>query len=183
MTPLELPRIWELRKECKYRITGSMAEEFVVSQDKSAGDLGREALWFAIHTFTAVLILAVVVIAIGLSSPLQDASGPKLLGTVLALLVPLAGGFLIAKTRPDPIAGYIWISGLLTFSIVCVWVLDLPTGPGLCEKCGAVDKLYRTFFDISNGSGLMGGDGLLLGAWVPLSMIGYALGAKIGLGE
>jgi len=75
----------------------------------------------------------------------------------------------------------VWISGLLTFCIVCVWVLDLPTGPGLCENCGAVEKLYRTFFDIDHGSGLMAGDGLLVGTWIPLSMIGYAIGAKIGL--
>jgi hypothetical protein len=27
----------------------------------------------------------------------------------------------------------------------------------------------------------MGGDGLLVGAWIPLSMIGYALGAKLAL--
>ena len=158
-----------------------MAEVFVNSSDKSAGDLGREAIWFTVHTVTAVFLLAVVVALIALSHPSIDAIEPKLLGTVLALIVPMLGGFVITKAKPDPIASYVWISGLLVFSIVCVWVLDLPTGPGLCEKCGAVDKLYRTFFDINNGSGLMGGDGLLVGTWIPLSMIGYAIGAKLGL--
>jgi hypothetical protein len=62
-------------------------------------------------------------------------------------------------------------------------VLDLPTGTGLCEKCLAFDKLYRTFFDISHGSGLMGGDGLLVGTWIPLSMIGYSVGARFGLAD
>ncbi len=70
------------------------------------------------------------------------------------------------------------------FSVVCVWVLDLPTGPGLCEKCDSghlLERLIRTFFDIKHGSGLMGGDGLLVGTWIPLSMIGYAIGAKFGI--
>ena len=53
------------------------------------------------------------------------------------------------------------------------------TGPGLCESCGATEKLWRTFFTFNNGSGLMGGDGLLIGAWIPLSMLGYAIGAKL----
>ncbi len=159
----------------------AMAQEFANSSDKSAGDLGREAFWFTVHTLVAVLILVVVVAAIGMSHPSIDATEPKLLGTLLAFIVPLIGGFLIVKAKPDPIAGYVWISGLLVFSVVCVWVLDLPTGPGLCEKCGAVEKLTRTFFDINHGSGLMGGDGLLVGTWIPLSMIGYAIGAKLGL--
>lgn len=61
-----------------------------------------------------------------------------------------------------------------------VWVLDLPTGPGLCEACGAGEKIWRTLFSVTNGSGLLGEDGLLLGAWAPLSMMGYAVGAAIG---
>ena len=158
-----------------------MAEALTNSQDKTAGDLGREAVWFTIHTLIAVLILAVIVVA-GMAMHLSmDDKNPKLVVTVLALFVPMIGGFLIARVRHDRVAGNVWISGLLTFSIICVWVLDLPTGPGLCEKCGALEKLYRTFFDINNGSGLMGGDGLLVGTWIPLSMIGYAIGAKMGL--
>jgi len=149
--------------------------------DKSAGDLGREAFSFVAHTFIAVLILAAVVFAIYLSGASIESDQPKLIATALSLLVPMAGGFLIARAKRDQVAGYVWIAGLLTFSIVCVWVLDLPTGPGLCERCGALEKLYRTFFAIDNGSGLMAGDGLLVGTWIPFSMIGYSLGAKFGL--
>jgi hypothetical protein len=136
-----------------------------LSQNKSLGDLSREALWFSFHTVIAVTVLALVV------------SGAAL----LALAAPMAIGFLIARKQQNDVAGYVWISGLLVFSVVCVFVLDLPTGNGLCERCGAIDKLWRTFFDISHGSGLMGGDGLLIGTWIPLSMIGYAIGAKYGL--
>lgn len=158
-----------------------MSEEFANPHDKSAGDLGREALWFVLHTLLAVLILGLVVFVIYLSGATADSVEPKVLGVILAFIVPMIGGFLVAKARRDAVAGYVWIAGLVTFSIVCVWVLDLPTGPGLCENCGAISKLYRTFFDINNGSGLMGGDGLLVGTLIPLSMIGYSVGAKLGL--
>ena len=154
-----------------------------ITKGKSLGELGREAFWFATHTLLAVLILAGAVAAISLAHPDPDATAPKALGTVIAFLVPMIGGFIITKMKQNDIAGYVWISGLLLFSVICVWVLDLPTGNGLCEKCGAIDKLYRTFFDINHGSGLMGGDGLLFGTWIPLSMIGYAVGAKFAFDE
>jgi len=160
-----------------------MTQDFDVAQGKTAGDLTREALWFSIHTILAVLVLALVVFGISLTHPDIDQNNPKILGTFLAFIVPMFFGFLITKSRQDRTAKYIWISGLLTFSIVCVWVLDLPTGNGLCENCLAVEKLYRTFFDINHGSGLMGGDGLFVGTWIPLSMIGYAIGASFGLDE
>jgi hypothetical protein len=150
--------------------------------DKSASALVRDAFLFAAHTLVAVVILAAIVFAIYLSGASIESDQPKIIATGLALLAPMAVGFLIARIRKDRVAGYVWIAGILTFSIVSVWVLDLPTGPGLCEKCGALEKLYRTFFAIDNGSGLMAGDGLLVGAWIPLSMIGYSLGAKLGLG-
>jgi hypothetical protein len=150
-----------------------------ISQDKTPSDLAREALWFLTHTLIAFVLLAIVIGAMSLNHPDPDASSPKLLATILALVAPMVGGFLIARIHRDNIARYTWISGLVIFSLVCVWVLDLPTGNGLCENCGAFEKLWRTFFTFRHGSGLMAGDGLLAGAWIPLSMIGYAVGAKL----
>jgi hypothetical protein len=158
-----------------------MAIKQDTTQGKSIGDLGHEAFWFLTHTLLAVLMLALAVGVMWVTHPDADAIAPKLIGTGLAFLVPMIGGFLIAKMQQNEIARYIWISGLLVFSVVCVWVLDLPTGNGLCEHCGAVEKLWRTFFDISNGSGLMGGDGLLVGTWIPLAMIAYSIGVRFGL--
>jgi hypothetical protein len=152
-----------------------------ISQDKSIADLGRESLWFLTHTLIAVVLLVFVLGVISLNHPDPNAAMPKLLGTVLVFVVPLIGGFAIAHFQQNDTARYVWISGIVIFSIVCVWVLDLPTGNGLCESCGAVEKLWRTFFTFSHGSGLMGGDGLLVGAWIPLSMIGYGIGANFGL--
>ena len=152
-----------------------------ISHDKTMGDLGREAVWFLTHTLTAFILLAIVIGVMSLNHPDPDSASPKMLGTLLAFLVPVVGGFLLARIHRNDVAGYVWISGLAIFSIVCVWVLDLPTGNGLCENCGAGEKLWRTFFSFTHGSGLMGGDGLLVGAWIPLSMIGYAIGAKLAL--
>jgi hypothetical protein len=158
-----------------------MVKEQDISQDKTLGELGRESIWFLAHTALAVIFLAVALGIVSLNHPDPDSAQPKLIGTVLAFLVPLVGGFLVARMQHNDIARYVWISGVVLFSVVCVWVLDLPTGNGLCESCGAAEKLWRTFFTFSHGSGLMGGDGLLVGAWIPLSMFGYALGAGFGL--
>jgi hypothetical protein len=160
-----------------------MVDEYDFPQGKSAGDLGRESLWFTAHTLIAVLVLAVTIFVMSLTHPDPEAYAPKIMGTLLAFLIPMMAGFAIAKSQQNQIARYVWISGVIFFSIICVWVLDLPTGNGLCDKCGAAEKLYRTFFDITNGSGLMGGDGLLVGTWMPLSMIGYSIGARFGLFE
>ena len=154
-----------------------------ISQGKSIGELGREGFWFLTHTFLALAFLGLVMGAIWLNGPDPDSANPKLLATVLAFLVPMVGGFFVARMQQNKVAAYVWISGLVFFSIVCVWVLDLPTGPGLCEDCGAIEKLWRTFFSINHGSGLMAGDGLLFGAWIPSSMIGYAVGSHFGLSD
>src|SRR3979490_1480028 len=158
-----------------------MAYERDIPQDKTPGDLAGEALLFLTHTLVAFVLLALVSGVSSRTPPAPDSSSPKLLGTILALLAPMIGGFLLARIHHNNIAIYTWISGLVIFSLVCVWVVDLPTGTGLCENCGAVEKIWRTFFTFSHGSGLMGGDGLLVGAGIPLSMIGYALGAKLAL--
>lgn len=152
-----------------------------ITQGKSLSELGGEAFWFFTHTFLAVFFLYLAIGGTTLTHPDPEAIEPKLIGTALAFLVPMIGGYIIAKFQQNMVARYVWISGLVFFSIVCVWVLDLPTGVGMCEKCGAMEKLWRTFFDIEHGSGLMAGDGLLVGTWVPLSMIAYAVGASFAI--
>jgi len=162
-----------------------MAKSATARRDKSIGELAREALWFGLHSLIAVAILGVLLGLMTLAHPNPDSTAPKTVATALAFLVPMIGGFVVARIRPVGVgsgaARYTWIAGLLLFGAVSVWVLDLPTGNGLCESCGAAEKLWRTFFSIRYGSGLMGGDGLLVGCWTPLSMIGYAVGAALGL--
>ena len=154
-----------------------------ITQGKSVGDLGREAFWFVFHSALAAVFLLAMIVGMTMNNPDPDSINPKLLATALAFVVPMIGGFVIARKQQNDLASYVWISGVIIFAVACVWVLDLPTGNGLCENCGAVEKLWRTFFDIQHGSGLMAGDGLVAGAWIPLAMFGYAFGAKFGLRE
>lgn len=158
-----------------------MIQEPDRSRDKSISDLAREAFWFLTHTVLALALLAIVIAVISLNHPDPDSASPKLLCTFLAFLVPMFGGLVISRIQQNHAARYVWVSGVVLFAVACVWVLDLPTGNGLCQTCGALEKLQRTFFTIDHGSGLMGGDGLLIGAWMPLSMISYAIGARFGL--
>jgi hypothetical protein len=158
-----------------------MAVKQDISRDKTMGDLTREAFLFLTHTLVALILLAIVIGVISLNNPDPDSTTPKLLATVLAFFAPLIGGLLLARIHRSSIATYTWISAVVFFSIICIRVLDLPTGNGLCESCTAVEKIWRTFFTFSHGSGLMGGDGLLIGAWIPLSLIGYAIGAKLAI--
>ena len=73
--------------------------------------------------------------------------------TIVGMTVSFLASLLVFQEvragQPFSGAVYTWISGLVIFSIVCVWVLDLPTGPGLCENCGALEKIWRTFFTFS----------------------------------
>jgi hypothetical protein len=160
-------------------------EESTARRDKSIHELACEALWFVLHTVLAVVLLAIVLGLMTLAHPDPDSALPKRLATALVFLIPLVGGFLLARILSErahaQIARNVWISALLLFSVVCVWVLDLPTGNGLCQSCGAIEKLWRTFFTLNRGSGLLGGDGLLVGIWLPLCMLGYAAGAALGL--
>ncbi|WP_419806856.1 hypothetical protein [Terriglobus sp.] len=156
-------------------------EALEIRGNKTTNDLLREAGWFLLHTIFAVLIFALVMGAFWAAKPDAASAGPKLLCTAAAFLVPMIGGFVAGRARHDTVARYVWISALIMFGVVVVYVLDLPTGAGLCDGCGAVDKLWRTFFSIDHGSGLMAGDGILIGTWIPLSMIGYAVGSKIAI--
>src|ERR1700761_3213510 len=101
-----------------------------ISHDKSLSDLNREAAWFIVHTVIAFLLLVLVIGVMSINHPDPDSSSPKLLGTVLAFLVPIFGGFVLTRWYRNDIATYVWISGVVIFSITCVWVLDLPTGNG-----------------------------------------------------
>src|SRR5258708_16980363 len=121
-----------------------MAFERDISQDKTPGDLAREALWFLTHTLIAFVLFAIVIGVMSLNHPDPDSSTPKLLGTILAFLAPMIGGFLLARIHHNHIAVYTWLSGLVIFSIVFVSLMHLPTGTALCANSGAIEKLCRT---------------------------------------
>ncbi len=88
----------------KYPLEHPWPYERDISRDKTPGDLAREALWFLTHTFIAFVLLAIVVGVMSFNHPDPDSSSPKLLGTVLALLAPMLGGFLLARIHHNSIA-------------------------------------------------------------------------------
>ncbi len=150
-------------------------------RNRTVGSLVREALWFLAHTLIAVGLVIAIIVVMTLNHPDPEAADPKIIVSVLSFLVPLFAGLIAARMQNNSNAQHTWISGLVLFTIVCVWVLNLPTGKGLCEGCGSVEKVWRTIFSFTNGSGLMSGDGPLIGLWMPIAMVSYAVGARFGL--
>ena len=141
-------------------------------------------MWFALHSFIAVATLFLFTSVMAAFHPSATATGPMLFATLLAFAIPAAVGFIIALKTRNQVARYVWISGLLVFAAACVQVIDLPTGPGLCAECGPdhlILRIWRTFFDFNNGSGLMGGQGVLIGCWIPIALVGYSIGARLAL--
>jgi hypothetical protein len=146
---------------------------------KPMGRIVAEIIRFFVHSFIPILIVAGFFLGtsdLHLSVPI-----PELVCAAFAFVVPALFGVVIALIWKDRVAMYVWIMGLLWFSIISVFVLDMPTGPGLCEHCGAGQKLWLTFFDMTQDSGLMNNNGRLVGTWPTLSLIGYSLGARLVL--
>jgi hypothetical protein len=161
-----------------------MAGGSQVSRDKSMGDLGWEAVWFTGHSLLACITLLFVVVLMSAFHPAAEDTAPMLFAMLLAFTIPACVGFAVANLTRNIIGRYVWISGLLLFVAACVWVINLPTGPGLCAECGPghlIERIWRTFFAFQNGSGLLSGEGILIGCWTPLALIGYAVGSKLGL--
>jgi hypothetical protein len=145
------------------------------SGGKTPGELLAESLWFFTHLLFALGVYIAMVAVVYLLQP-QPSYTLILIGTGLAFLLPAIAGFIIQRFRPDRIARHVWVFGLVYFCAICVYVLDLPTGPGLCDHCGAWEKVIRTV--ITFDSGLMESNGDLVGSWPALAWIGYAIGAR-----
>jgi hypothetical protein len=105
----------------------------------------------------------------------------QLIILLLSLTVPMAVGFGVTRVRQDHIAARVWLIGLVWMLIVSLWVLDMATGPNQCLNCDATDKLTRTFFSFPQPSGLIDNDGPFLGTWPVAALMGYSIGAGIGL--
>ena len=130
------------------------------SGGKTPGELLIESLWFFGHCLIALVVYVAMVGVIYVFQP-QPTYQLLLMGTLLAFLLPGIAGFIIQRVRTDSIARHIWVFGLVYFCAIAVYVLDLPTGPGLCDHCGAWEKIVRTLFTFD--SGLMESNGDLLG--------------------
>jgi len=147
-------------------------------EESTSAKLTRQAVTFVMHTALA-LVAWVLLMAAGYAINPQNVPQALILG--LSIAVPLAAGFAVNRFRQDEIAVAVWLIGLIWLMIIALWILDMPTGPNECFQCGATEKLTRTFFSLPRPSGLIDNDGPFLGTWPAAALMGYALGAKLGL--
>ncbi len=139
--------------------------------------LSAQALSFFLHSLLALGSWMALMLLGYLINP---AGVPQLAILLLSAAVPLGVGYLIARVHPVEMATLVWLLGLIWFLIVCLWILDMPTGPNQCFQCGASEKITRTFFSLPRPSGLIDNDGPFLGTWPAVALFGYSIGAKLG---
>lgn len=140
--------------------------------------IAGQALSFLLHT---LLALASWIALMLLGYAVNPTGVPQSAILLLSLAVPLVVGLFVARFHPSETATLLWLLGLIWFLIACLFVLDLPTGPSQCMQCNATEKLTRTFFSLPRPSGLIDDDGPFIGTWPAVALIGYSIGAKLGL--
>jgi hypothetical protein len=146
-------------------------------EDQGTSKLSRQALSFFLHSILALaswLGLMLVGYALNPTGVSQWAI------LALSAVVPLLVGLLVARIHWSDMAPQVWLLGLIWMLIVCLWVVDMPTGPNQCFQCGATEKLTRTFLSLPRPSGLIDNDGPFLGTWPAAALLGYSLGAQLG---
>ena len=146
-------------------------------EEQSSSKLSGQALSFFLHSLVALGTWMTLMLLGYLINPVGV---PQLVIFLLSAAVPLVVGFLIARVHPTEMATLVWLLGLVWFLIVCLWVLDMPTGPNQCFQCEATEKLTRTFFSWPRPSGLIDNDGPFVATWPAIALIGYSIGAKLG---
>ena len=147
-------------------------------EDQGASRLSRQVLSFFLHTFLALgswIALMLVGYAV------NPAGVPQMAILLLSMAVPLLVGLILTRIHPSEMAAVVWLVGLIWILIVSLWVLDMPTGPNACFQCGATEKLTRTFFSLPRPSGLIDNDGPFVGTWPAAALVGYSIGAWIGM--
>ena len=146
-------------------------------EEQSTSKLSAQALSFFLH---ALLALGSWIGLMLLGYLINPVGVPQLAILLLSAAVPLVVGFLVARVHPTEMATLVWLLGVVWFLIVCLWVLDMPTGPNQCFQCEATEKLTRTFFSLPRPSGLIDNDGPFIATWPAVALFGYSIGAKLG---
>jgi hypothetical protein len=98
-----------------------------------------------------------------------------------SFVIPFLVGNIFTRIKQNDMAPYTWLIGLIWFLIICLWILDMPTGPNQCYHCDASQKIYLTFFSLNEDSGLIDGQGRFVGTWPAVAFIGYGIGSGFAL--
>jgi hypothetical protein len=151
----------------------------IFEEEEPRSNLGDQALWILIHSLLAVgSWIAVMLIFTFIVKP---DSIPVLLTLLMSFGLPFVIGYLFTRVKQNEMAPYTWLIGLIWFLIICLWILDMPTGPNQCFHCDASQKLYLTFFSFTSDSGLIDNEGRLFGTWPAAALIGYGIGSRFAL--
>ncbi|UWZ83067.1 hypothetical protein [Occallatibacter riparius] len=155
-----------------------MDTKLVMSDEDEASDkLSRQALSFFLHLVVA-LGTWVGLMLVGYA---VQPSVPQAFILLLSLVVPAGVGFLFLRAKPEPMAGHVWLAGVIWMMIVSLWILDMPTGPNACNDCNASEKLTRALFSFPRPSGLIDDNGPFLCTWPAAALIGYSIGARLAM--
>jgi hypothetical protein len=146
-------------------------------EDEASEKLSRQALAYFLH---AVIALGAWIGLMLVGYAIQP-SVPQVFILSLSAIVPAVVGFLYLRARPEPMAGHVWIAGVIWIMVVSLWILDMPTGPNACNECNASEKLTRTLFSFPSPSGLIDDNGPFFCTWPAAALIGYAIGARFGM--
>lgn len=155
-----------------------MSSTIFTDEDKSELTLPRQVFWFFLHTLLALAVWAGLM---ALGYMLNPPGVSQYLILALSFLAPFLAGALVTLIRQNNMATIVWLVGLVWMLIVCLWIVDMPTGPDQCFHCDATEKLSRTFFSYPGPSGLIDDDGPFLGTWPAVALLGYSIGARLAL--
>jgi len=159
-------------------MTSEVEQAAVLEEEEKVSNLANQALWVCIHVLIAVGSWAAMMVLITMARP---ESVPVLITTAATFAVPFLVGFMFTRVKQNEMAPYTWLIGLIWFLVICLWILDMPTGPNQCYHCDASQKIYLTFFSLYEPSGLIDNQGQLIGTWPAIALTAYAIGSSFAL--
>jgi len=150
----------------------------VLEEEEKVANLAEQALWVLIHMVLAIGSWVTTILVISLMKP---DNVPVIITTALSFTVPFLVGNIFTRIKQNDMAPYTWLVGMIWFLIICLWILDMPTGPNQCYHCDASQKIFLTFFSPVEDSGLIDGQGRFVGTWPAVAFIGYGIGSRFAL--
>ena len=151
---------------------------FLEEEEERVSNLAEQAMWVLVHTLVAIGSWIAMMALISMAKP---ENVPVLVTTLLSFSVPFVVGYIFTRVKQNDMAPYTWLIGLIWFLIICLWILDMPTGPNQCYHCDASQKLFLTFLSPTEDSGLIDGQGRLIGTWPAVAWVGYGIGSRFAL--
>jgi len=161
-----------------FQMTVETDEVEIQEEEEGVSNLAEQALWVLIHMVLAIGSWVLMILTVSLMRP---ESVPVIFTTALSFSVPFLVGNIFTRIKQNDMAPYTWLVGLIWFLIICLWILDMPTGPNQCYHCDASQKLFLTFFSPTEDSGLIDGQGRFVGTWPAVAFIGYGIGSRLAL--